>query len=134
MMTIFEKAAIKAVELLNNQNITPEDAWFNAISQFTNSYETQKKQCPKHAFVDLYYHNKLKLIHDIPNHSNYPSQNGKYALMAVELIKNQPQLASNKRQLWHETLSALNCYTGTAHNGQMDIVIALFNAGLLRME
>lgn len=133
-MTIFEKAAIKAVELLNNKENNPKEAWVKALSQFTNSYGTRTKPCPMHAFVDLYYHNKLKLIHDIPHLRNFASQNGEYALKAVELIKNQPQLASNKRQLWYETLIALHCNTGTAHNGQMDIVIALFNAGLLRME
>ena len=48
MMTIFAKAAIYAVNIINDQNLSPEEAWFKAISTYTKSYETRIKQCPKY--------------------------------------------------------------------------------------
>ena len=132
-MTIFEKAAICAVKIINDKNLSPEEAWFEAISEYTNSYETRIKKCPKHAFVDLYYHNKLKL--DRPIHIRQGlTLNGRYALKAIELLIKDSSLANSKNELWTRTMQELNDNPYKGQNGQMDIVIALYDKNLLNLD
>ena len=133
MMTIFAKAAIYAVNIINDQNLSPEKAWSEAISKYTKSKETRNKQCPKHVFVDLYYHKKLKL--DKPIHDKQGlTLNGRYALKAIELLIKEPSLAKKKNELWKRTMLELKEDPNKAQNGQMDIVIALYDNNLLNLD
>ena len=134
MMTIFEKAAICAVKIINDKNLSPEEAWFEAISEYTNSYETRIKKCPKHAFVDLYYHNKLKLDRPIHHVRQDLTINGRYALKAIELLIKDPLLSHNKNELWTRTMLELKEHPNKTKNGQIDIVIALFDNNLLNLD
>ena len=36
-MTIWANAAICAVKIINDQNLSPEEAWFEAISKYYNT-------------------------------------------------------------------------------------------------
>ena len=133
-MTIWANAAICAVKIINDQNLSPEEAWFEAISKYTKSYETRIKQCPKHVFVDLYYHNKLKLDRPIHHVKQDLTNNGRYALKAIELLINEPPLSKSKNELWKRTMLELKEDPNKAQNGQMDIVIALYDNKLLRLS
>jgi hypothetical protein len=132
-MTIWANAAICAVNIIKDQNLSPEEAWFEAISKYTKSYKTCIKGCPKNVFVDLYYHKKLKL--DKPIHDRQGlTLNGRYALKAIELLIKDSSLANSKNELWTRTMQELNDNPYKGQNGQMDIVIALFDNNLLNLD
>ena len=133
-MTIWANAAVYAVNIIKDQNLSPEEAWFKAISTYTKSYETRIKQCPKHVLVDLYYHNKLKLDRPIHHVRQDLTINGRYALKAIELLIKDRSLANNKNELWTRTMLELKEHPNKTKNGQMDIVIALYDKNLLNLD
>jgi hypothetical protein len=49
-------------------------------------------------------------------------------LKAVRLLREQPHLAANAAALWDRVLAGVP----KQHNSQMDVVLALWKAGLIR--
>ncbi len=123
-MTTYEEMTLKAIELLPEAE-SYESAWLNAARICNKSVSVQKKGCPKNAFLGLA---ESGLIKNVPaKFSHQPqSRNAQYAIKAVKLLKQEPCLAENKKRLWNAAIEAPK-----EHNGQMDVVLALWNKGLI---
>lgn len=59
-------------------------------------------------------------------------KNKKYAIEAVKLLRSCPCLASDKKELWERAKENTCAVETLRHNNQLDVVLALFEAGLIR--
>lgn len=102
-------------------------AWATAAlaAGFTNTMAS--KGCPKSAFLGLC---EEGLVRGIPRGSYTTSKKNKaYAIAGVELLKENPSLSDKPLVLWRQIYGA-----PASHNHQMDVVCALWNAGLIVVE
>lgn len=120
-------AAVLAVNLINSGKMTcPVEAWKSAANEiFGNITSGQKKGCPRNAFLGLC---EKGLVKGIPSglYNKRSLKNKKYAIEAYELLLRQPDFASSQLLLWGKVAD-----TGKKHSSQMDVVISLWNNGLL---
>ena len=123
-MTTYEEITLKAIELLPEAE-SYESAWLNAARICNKSVSVQKKGCPKNVFLGLA---ESGLIKNVPaKFSHQPqSRNAQYAIKAVKLLKQDPCLAKNKKWWGPAAIEAPK-----EHNGQMDVVLALWNKDLI---
>ena len=105
----------------------PEEAWNQAARETLFSPSTQKKGCPKDAFLGLC---EAGLIKGIPAGSYTGSKdNKKYAIHGARTLEKNPRLASNKSALWREITQGED----KTHNQQMDVVVELWKKDLLEV-
>jgi hypothetical protein len=108
----------------------PPDAWEKvSASVFGGGTWSQRKGCPRGAFLGLC---SVGLVRGVPARHSGPSagaagRNGGYAVKAVRILRISPELASDKRALWARVMEGEE----KRHNEQMDVVLALFNDGLI---
>lgn len=122
MKTIYGRAALTAVSSLkSNAGPEPESAWLEAVASETKSEESRKKCCPKGAFLGLCGAQLLKMV---TTSACVPNENGGYAVAAVKLLRRDRRLANDKAALWGQIPGA-----PVHQNGQMDVVLALWNNG-----
>ena len=123
----YGKAAMRAVRFYKTGSaMSPQDAWAKATAeQFGWGTSSQLKGCPKNTFLGLC---EEGLIRGIPS-GNYTRsrRNKKYAVDAVQILKQRPTLAINPQALWDQVMQG----ESKQHNQQMDVVISLWNSGLL---
>lgn len=62
-----------------------------------------------------------------PYHRGY-RMNKVYALKGVETLAKEPELAGDVRELWSRVVGK----SAVGHHGQMDVVVELWNNGLIR--
>lgn len=128
---LYARTALQAVQLLETQQAwTPEDAWNAAILRQTDSEESQIKPCPRHAFLGLCSAGLVRGINPAPEKDEF-NRNAEYAVKAVELLRQRPEELNEAKNLWLAVLETLNLRTGKRHNAQMDVVLALWSAGLI---
>ena len=123
----YGKAAIEAINLILSKTITePEQAWDIATSnEFGRGTDSQKKGCPKGAFLGLC---EFGMIKDVPIGSYTGSTDNKlYAVRAVRALRKNSELAHNEELLWDH----ISHGKSVSHNDQLDIVISLWNEGLI---
>jgi len=110
----------------SKQGMNPVDAWDTAaIKHFGEGTASQKKGCPKSAFLGLCSEGYVK---GIPSGEYTSSQkNKKYAIDAVALLRLEPNLTSDIAVLWKRVLNGQH----KQHNSQMDVVRALWQGGML---
>ena len=120
-MNQYGKTAILATDLYRNRQVnSPQEAWGKALA------EIDDKDCPRCAYIDLC---NQGFIRDIPHNADVKhGKNGNYAIIAINLLQNQPTLANNISALWREVLKKAEIKS-KAHNQQMDVVVALWNNG-----
>lgn len=108
--------AVRAYEYMK-KGLTPEQAWYKAsCEQFLpHSPESQKKGCPRNAFLGLF----LK---------NVNSKNATYARNALDILRRNRNKNYSKKELWSLVVDESN----KTHNSQMDVVLALWNKKLIR--
>jgi hypothetical protein len=125
-MSGYGKAAVRAVELYTTGLVdSPQEAWDWATAEVFGGTSSQEKGCPKGAFLGLC---EAGLIRGVPRGAYTRSRkNKKYALEAVALLKGNPALAADRAGLW----SAIVRGESKKHNQQMDVVVSLWNKGLL---
>jgi hypothetical protein len=126
----YAQAALRAVELLHENTVeSPAKAWSTATGEFFGQGSWgQKKGCPKNTFLGLCEEGLVKGVP--PGIYNYRqnSKNKGYALKAVQLIKTQSELLNDVNGLWGRVLGGEEM----SHNYQMDVVIALWENGLIK--
>ena len=94
---------------------SPVQAWKKASCEiFVPDSASQKKACPKNAFIGLY------------NEGN--TLNGQYARKGLNYLKEHSNENITPRELWEIVTEC----SGKAYNSQMDVVIALYKKGLLQ--
>lgn len=119
-------AAVEATALA--RDVSPAIGWQRAVERtFPNSKSQQVKSCPRGAFLGLC---EAGLIKGIPSGSYTRSQlNKQYAVRGVTLLRQRPELVDDALVLWRDIVGIEK-----AHNGQMDVVLGLWTAGLIRTE
>lgn len=124
----YGRAAVRAVELCRTEaRMTPPEAWDVATSEmFGAGTPAQCKGCPKSAFLGLC---QAGLVVDVPR-GDYcrGEKNMGYAVAAAKILGREPALASNLADLWRRSIAG----AVKRHNSQMNVVVALWCAGLLR--
>lgn len=126
-MGSYGDAALLATDLAASGKVrSPTEAWSKAVqTEFQNSASLQKKGCPKGAFLGLC---EEEFITGIPPGAYTRSiKNKRYAIDACHLLRQDPSLAADPNRLWTSVLYG----TRKVHNQQMDVVLALWNAGLV---
>lgn len=119
-MNKYGTAAINAVK--ESQN--PIESWEIAVKDF-DSESAKVKGCPKNTFLGLCEDGYVK---GVPK-GNYTKsiKNKEYAINAIKIIKNNPNKSFSPKELWGE----LNL-GDKRHNSQMDVVLALWENGLIK--
>lgn len=111
----------KVAIIVAKENGNPKDNWKAEVKNaFPNSKSSQKKSCPKSAFLGLCEDGYVK---GVPK-GNYTKsiKNKEYAINAIKIIKNNPNKTFTPKKLWEK----LNL-GDKRHNSQMDVVLALWN-------
>tara|TARA_R110002072_G_scaffold36000_1_gene105925 strand:+ start:579 stop:989 length:411 start_codon:yes stop_codon:yes gene_type:complete len=120
-MNKYGTAAIKAAKEGEN----PIESWEKATKVLFKSSDSQKKSCPKSAFLGLC---EAGLVKDIPKGNYVKSiKNKEYALKAVEILRQNTETTFSPKELWKKLdLEDKN------HNSQMDVVLGLWENGLIK--
>jgi hypothetical protein len=123
MSSKYGDAALKAAGMTDVKD--PRSKWLLSVKEiFPNSLSSQKKGCPRGAFLGLC---EDGLVKGIPLGSYTTSQDNKaYAIRAVQLLHSGFS-SESASVLWKRVMDGRN----KAHNSQMDVVLALWNAGLV---
>ena len=124
-MNKYAQAALLAVErMANDSGVSPNEAWEEATMKIFGPGPSQKKGCPKGAFLGLC---EEGLIKGVPK-GKYTSSvlNKGYAIKAAALCG-----TGKSAQTWGQLWAIVTGNNGKSHNAQMDIVIALKEAELL---
>lgn len=115
---------LNAVELIRQQ-LSPTEAWSRAVAG-------KEKGCPKSAFLGLCQFGWVKGVQpgEYLSARALNGPNKDYAIRAAQLVLADSETDYTPRQLW--TLSTVDLIHAAAnHNQQMNVVLALKEAGLL---
>lgn len=126
-MNKYGEAAVQAVRLYTaGKARTPRDAWDEAAARVFGPGTSAQKVCPRNAFLGLC---EEGLVRGVPrgNYCNPPKKNKSYAVAAVALLRREPGLARDPARLWDLVMKGEQ----KRHNSQMDVVTALWRAGLV---
>jgi hypothetical protein len=126
LMTKYGNVALRAAALIE-QGESPPDAWRVAAREvFPGMEPSQKKGCPKGAFLGLC---EDGLVLGVPRGRYTQSRDNKaYAITAVAILKGDPSLASRgAAALWGIVMRGRE----KKPNHQMDVVLALWDAGTI---
>ena len=119
--------AIKTVELCKINGGLPIQGWEDAVHKTATKLSYMKKACPRGAFLGLCENG---LVLNIPSGSHTKSKiNKQYALEAVRILKSGSHY-NDPKELWNQVLVNLGVGEIT-HNGQMDVVLALWKKGYI---
>lgn len=104
----------------------PDLAWKReAQIVYPDKNAAREKGCPRNAFRGLAEGGYIVGV--AKGSARSRSVNARYAVEAAEVLRMDAHLASDRIGLWRRTSGG-----GKQHNGQMDVVVALFFAGCLR--
>ncbi len=126
--------AVQAAKLLRDGHTSADEAWRDVAAEvFPDAPEAKKKGCPREAFLGLC---EAGLIRGVSASTcrkvDSPSLNRRYSVAAARLLVADPGLASgSKIDLWHRVMTESGADPGKNQNSQMDVVLALWNAGLI---
>jgi hypothetical protein len=124
MANKFGEAALIAARLEVPASVTAAERWDTAVRQvYPEKPYLQKKTAPRAAFLGLC---EKGLVKGVPAGEGTGSdKNRAYALAAVELLRAGTHRTVNA--LW----AAVTEGDESAHNAQMDIVLALWKNGMI---
>ena len=124
-MALYGKAAVRAFELIQSGHYRdPEEAWFKAVKEYTNSKSSVKKGCPRGAFLGLC---EEGIIAGVPKGIYTDSELNKgYALEALRILR-ETNYTPTRDALWNQIVKV-----NKAHNGQMDVVLSLWESGYIQ--
>ena len=130
---IYGRAAILAAKDCRLSSCAPKEAWDNAINGVTKSPDSRTKCCPRGAFLGLC---EDGLVDGIPRGTYILSgkkENKEYAVTAVGMLRDGFPPAEGSLALWPKILQRIPNTTQAhkAHNGQMDVVLALWCNGFI---
>jgi hypothetical protein len=122
-MNKYGQIALKAVQNYK-QSVTITKIYARAAKEIFETKNSQEKSCPKGTFLGLC---EEGLVQGIPK-ENYTksAKNKEYALQAVEILKWADNKTFTPKELWCK----LNLGDKRS-NSQMDVVLALWNEGLI---
>ena len=122
--------AVNAATLAIESKISPVDAWQQAVrKEYPDSKESQLKSCPKNTFLGLCSEGLVKNI----SKRNYTKSelNRWYAKNAVAILKTNKSEIFTPLELWRAALQASGAAINKTHNSQMNVVLALWDGGMV---
>ena len=122
------EVAVSATHMIQEKIVdSPRDAWTKVVTDiFSNSESSQKKGCPKDTYLSLCADGRVVKV---PSGSYTRSvKNRQYALEAINLLYKEPSLANDEKLLWHKAVHGED----KVPNHQMEVVLALWNNGLIQ--
>lgn len=124
----YGEVAVEAVRLIVEEMVSPLRAWNLASTSIIASVTSKKKGCPRKAFLGLCGAGLLNVPFkkDFDIDDAIKSNNGQYAITAVNALRTHPELATSKRHLWINVLQSLKFEIDKKHNGQMDVIVSLW--------
>lgn len=125
MANRYGEAALMAARQTSSAGVNPVARWESAmVTLYPTSPAARKKGSPRGAFLGLC---EAGLVRGIPaGHYAASADNKSYAVRAAELLIEGKQNWSTS-SLWR----AVEDDPGKTHNGQMDIVVALWKNDLI---
>jgi hypothetical protein len=100
--------------------------WSTSAKEVFNTKSSQEKSCPKTTFLGLC---EEGLVKGVPKGSYTKSvKNKEYALKAIAILKQNTQTTFTPKELWDKLELG-----DKRSNSQMDVVLALWENGLIRM-
>jgi hypothetical protein len=129
LLTGYGAVAVAAVKLAHG-GLDPVGAWPEAaLAIFPHSASQRDKDCPKGAFLGLCQEGLVAGVQ--AGKYTRSIDNKGYAIRAVELLASDPRLAEpGPKVLWDRVIGGVT----KSHNGQMDVVLALWRNGLLAAQ
>lgn len=126
-MRSYGAAAIAAVKRYNQSDTSDViAAWEGAVRvEFAGSESGQEKGCPRGAFLGLCAEGFVAGVP--PGDYTDSVKNRRYAVTAARLIRANRALTSNRDELWRQCTAPVII----GENGQLDVVLALWDAGFL---
>lgn len=127
IMGKYGQVASKAVSLLILKEVSdPVDAWSVAAKQvFPNSESSRTKSCPRSTFLGLCEDGYISTVQ--PGKYTRSQKNKAYALSALALIEKNQALLMDEKELWSLVIN----HSDKKYNSQMDVVISLWNDGVI---
>ncbi len=124
----YGQSAIFATNLLQTQKTSsPVEAWNLAVSNFFPDSESgRNKGCPKGAYLGLCEAGAINGV--MPGKYGRSKKNKDYALKAVHILNQSKQVSYDTLSLWVLVLNG----ELKVPNGQMDVVLSLWNAGKIK--
>lgn len=120
-------AAITAAHECVRNRLNPVTAWADTVQkQFPEKKASREKGCPRGAFLGLCEKGFVRGVPPGDYLRRKPNLNAQYAVEALEFLWDKPSLANDAKELWQRIESAPE-----AHNGQMDVVVALWEEDLV---
>ncbi|ANY68766.1 hypothetical protein BBD42_21570 [Paenibacillus sp. BIHB 4019] len=129
-MNRYGVVAVNAVHsMLSGEEVHPLIAWKKAAAEaFGEGTWAQRKGCPKNAFLGLCEEGLVQGIKPGSYAERSTSQKNKnYAVKAVQILRDKPELVDDKLGLWREVMNGVE----KSHNYQMDVVLSLWNNNLI---
>ncbi len=126
-MNKYGLTAIEAIQIIEaGYCCDPKVAWDKAAEDLFGKHSSGKqKLSPRCAFLGLCEEGMVRGI--APSDYCNSVKNKDYALRAVALLKKDPALATKKNDLWQKAAGL-----SKVHNNQMDVVLALWEHGLIK--
>lgn len=129
-MNKYAKASLLSVNHYNQSDIKDiVKSWqFAMMKVFPIQESSRNKGCPKSTFLGLCEDGYVKDVSQGKYLVRNNSLNKGYAVRAIHLLKDNPQLEnSSSKSLWKLVMNGVS----KTPNSQMDIVLALWNKGLI---
>ncbi len=126
-MAAYGNAAVRAVTLyIAGKASSVVDGWEIATRKLFNTDSAQKKGCQRTTFLGICEGGNVQGV-PAGEYNTKLSDNKQYGLKAIAALRSNPMLADDQTLLWkkigNEKLKP---------NSQMDVVTALWKAGLIR--
>ncbi len=100
------------------------EIWFQSAKEIIKTKSAQEKGCPKNTFFGLC---EEGLVKGIPKGDYTKSvKNKEYALKAIEILRKNTETTFSPIELWRKLELG-----DKKHNSQMDVVLALWENGLI---
>ncbi|WP_341220693.1 DUF6979 family protein [Polaribacter atrinae] len=129
MTTNYNKYGEVAINVAKAEG-NPEENWKTEVKKaFVDSTSSQKKSCPKSTFLGLCEEGFIKGI----SKGKYTTSidNKAYAIKAIDILRNNSINTYTTKELWVKVKKELFIIKKD-HNSQMDVVLALWENGLLK--
>lgn len=122
----YELITLSYVRRIYKENLVPcAEGWKKTGKKLGFKQSTINKGCPRNAFLGLC---SSGLVKNIPKGIYTKSiKNRTYAEKAVEILRKNPGFANNPLGLWKKIQTE-----EITHNGQMNVVCALWKNGLIK--
>jgi len=122
LVRLYAKAAILAYQKIITERVDPQLAWERAVESLTESFQAQKKVCPKETFLGLAFAGYLFDVEATPT-ARLDGVLRRRAVNAANALIDSPELG--KKEL-SEVLGYVD------KQGSYDIVIELARQGILQ--